>query len=422
MEIVYWLLLQDWDYSLVQVSNTGLDYVDYLPFKLDAEAYETDYRVMSDFDLSDNEDVDIMSSFENISPRVLVLYMVWFVVAYVVNIALKKVLLSLSVNKTKYTQSYLWHIVRVACTQCHSNFELYSFRAMETALAISIFYLVQYYNGNYSTEFTVRLRPKVIDNLEQLVVSGKPAVFLEGDPIILYLNISSDPTERKIIDRVEFDSKGKSSSMVSNSRTVPPLAIAGKIREENGAAIVAYVLRESVEYFYCQQHLADTKDKDKPSEPSLHNSDELFYETMFFNVFHPNISSKLASRLHTHLRRVSETKLFSSLIVGRFLNILLGLMGEKPTREVTECMNHAHGASNEQVHALRPVHLRMVLYVGMSAIFVAICELVAEVCLELKKKKRKRKLLRIRKITVWPSQYSVGNASKSPYPTYLNQS
>ncbi|KAI1298725.1 hypothetical protein HDE_04013 [Halotydeus destructor] len=238
-----------WDYTAFQVSNTGLDYVNYLPFKLDAQAFDTDYRVMSSFELSDNEDVDVLSSFENISPRVLVLYMIWFVVAYEINVGLKKVLLSVSA-KLHYNQSYVWQITRMVSSQCQSYCKLYSFRAMETALAISIFYLVQYYNGYYSTDSIIRPQPKTIENLQQLAVSDKPAVLVRGDPIILYLNISRDPIERKIIDEIVFDSDGKSSSVVSISQTdgIPVAKLAHKIRKENGAAIVRSFFRESVEY------------------------------------------------------------------------------------------------------------------------------------------------------------------------------
>ncbi|KAI1298729.1 hypothetical protein HDE_04014 [Halotydeus destructor] len=363
---------QDWDYTLVQVSNTGLDYVDYLPFKLDAEAFEANYRVMSCFELSDNQDVDVMSSFKNISLGVLALYIGWFVVAYAMNVGLKKVLLSVSAE-LHYNQSYVWQIARM------------------------------YYNGYYSTDSTVRPRPETIENLKQLAVSDKPAVLLHGDPIILFLNTSRDPMERTIIDGIVFDSNGKSNSIVAESQAdgMPPASFAHKIRKENGAAIVANFYRQPVEYFYCQQLVSDSGDDDKPSEPSLHNSDEQFYETIFFHVFHPNISFKLASRLHTALLRTTETRVLSVLLVDHVLDIFLDMMGETPTREVTECLNHKQEASNE-VRPLRPVNIRLVLIVGMSAILgailVAISELGAAVYLRMKKDRPRSKLFMIRKV------------------------
>ncbi|KAI1303921.1 hypothetical protein HDE_02030 [Halotydeus destructor] len=388
----------DWDYMLPPIATTGLDYVEYLPLKLDIEAFAAHYELMSSFDLKDNENVEVVSSFKNISLNVVFLYIMWCVIAYMISLAIRKFLIEVVTYKTMYKQSYLWHMMRIVCGQYYPMYEKFSLRTLETVLVISIFYLVQYYYGNYGTELTVRSEADVIDTFEQLQASDKIPAFLEIDPIMSFLNLSDNEAHRSALGKLRFDSNGKADSIIETNggKGLPPAVAANWIRNKNGAPVMMSYMLESIKYFYCQQSVEDQNGR--KIEPTLHVSNEQFFPTLFMQVSSLNISAKLGQRLHDSFRRVFETRLYTALVADKFLAIFLDLLNDAPTREVNECLQHTFDSSND-VKVLTSFHFRTVFYLTMSAILIAVIVLIGEHAFTCRRKS-KRHGLRHRKKNV----------------------
>ncbi|KAI1303918.1 hypothetical protein HDE_02034 [Halotydeus destructor] len=397
----------NWDYSLFQLSTIGLEYEDYLPFKFDSEAFELDYKVMSSFELKESEDANVLRSFEHISLYVVGLYIVWFIVACLINSMLKEILRKVLADKAMYHDSYLWHVMRILCSQWHSRYELQVFRIMDLVLVVSMFYLLQYYYGNYGTEVLVRPKPTVINTLKQLKDSDKVPVFLEADPIISLLNTSGDATEQAILGKLKFDSYGSSEYIVSKGAEngIPMNHIANLIRDNSGAAIMSDTIRDAIEFFYCQRFVDQSEDKHL--EPTLHTGSEKYYANLFLQPFNVNISRKLEGRLHSALRRIFETHVFITFIIDGFLNVVLTTLSISPTSEITQCLLYKSDSSNDEIQALRLVNLKYVMYIGMSAILVALLVMLSEHVAQAGKRKAKRG----RKKTVWVSKYQTTGAS-----------
>ncbi|KAI1303919.1 hypothetical protein HDE_02032 [Halotydeus destructor] len=389
---------KDWDYMMSPSPITGLNYVDYLPFKISTETFDGHYQVMSSFTLEENEKVEVMSSFKNISQSVVALYITWFFIAYLLSLIIKKGSLALLGSNRLNEPSYLWQILRIVCGQSYSKYGQYCFRTLETALVVSMFYLVQYYYGNYGTELLIRRQAQVIDNFDQLLASDKIPVFIESDPIMSYMNQSEDETQQALIARVPFDSNGKSEFVVSRRQSVTPATIADLIKYQNGAATIVSFIQTSIEYFYCQEFVEDPK---QSGQPTLHTSKEHFYPALYMHAFHLNVSSRLEKRLQDTLRRTFETRLFGSLVLDKVLDVILYALNLDMTREISECLQHRVGSSSSSsVHVLKLAHYRLVLCFAMSAMFIAIMVLIGEYISGNKRSKNEHKL-RVRKKTVW---------------------
>ncbi|KAI1303922.1 hypothetical protein HDE_02031 [Halotydeus destructor] len=372
----------------------NLNYADYLPFKFDTETFAAHYEVMSSFDLKDKEDAEVMSSFNNISLNVVALYMAWFLLACLISFTIRKVVIEPFKHRMN-EKSFHWHIIRIICDQYHRTYDLNSFKALETVLVVSIFYLVQYYYGNYSTELLIRPRADVIDNFEQLQASDKIPIFVKVDPIMSYLNQSGDKAQQAVLAKLPLDANGASEYLLSQTEGVAPATIADLIRNKNGASIILSFARTSIEYFFCQQFVEDERSRN--TEPNLHTSTGKFHPALFMQVASLNISAELGKRLHNGLRRSFETRLYITAIIDNFLGVILKALNMSPTREVVECLQHKVGSSN-RVDVLTLIHYRMVVYFALSAILVAILSLIGEYLIIKEKRRTDR---RQRRKAVW---------------------
>lgn len=236
--------------------------------------------------------IDVVDSLNVFSAGALCTILAWLLVSCAFLIASTKHVLK--------TTNIRWNIIRAILFQGDFSFVAWKQRIVSLIIVVGLFFIKNYYDGNFKTDLTLKMPEARIDTLSDLLQSNRWPVFINGDTSAVYIERAVDHDAMQVASIYrERRRKGQMSVATTTVKSISDMLTA--IRKSESVLICiepAEIMFRSIDCF--------SQGNYKPSSEQLYTSKSRFNDEMRAFVYNPNISIELRSRLDKRLMRVYE--------------------------------------------------------------------------------------------------------------------
>lgn len=271
--------------------------------------------------------IDVLSSFEPLSPGVAAIYLSWMFVAWALSVLIRK---SLNRGRNISSDHFMWDIMRTFCNQDSFESDLRSLPVLGTVVVMSAFWLIQYYNGFFGTDLTLPEKEKTIDSLEDLLAEGLAPAFWKGDPTFDHDFLdNNNPINKKVYEL--FLRHPKLVPMTSQS----VLDFFSDLETRRNALISSTSGTTPMSLLRCV-NVVTQKDSQTPLKP-FHLSRQIAEVTRAY-PYHVNVSKELRERLDWGLGALFESHVAPQVLDDDLGHEVADRMGYVWTQSLQNCL------------------------------------------------------------------------------------
>lgn len=371
------------------------------PGHVDSVNWEVDYRIATNY--APVEDAacerDVIESVAVFSADLICYFTLLMVLCYLTSVAVRKVMdVHAQVKRPASKDSFCWQMLTVLLNNMSlSDYAYFSLRILMSTVVVGVFYMVQYYNGYFSTDLVVMKEASKINSLADLASDPleRQPIWLQVDPSMDDFRIGKSAEHTKIWQRHLATPNASRDNIVSTSAEADSVEyVLRKLAAREGAMICPSPAAVMLHMVYCFKHKND-------ADRTFHVAEQGFDRSLYGGFFSLESSVEIRQRLHRQTMRLFEGKLVQKELYDKVMG--QGMAYVDMDNDLRTCLGIM--SAEQSVESIKvplenvKVLMQFCVFSTLSAISVVIAEKAINLFVMQKralKKMRRRQRVRIR--------------------------